>query len=86
MPLRGSQNKNGVGGRLFQGLLKGIEGRVGEHVHLIYNIDFVLAGLRGVAHLVYQVPDIVYRVVAGRIELVPVKRAVGGAAFAVLQR
>jgi len=66
------QDKNSVGGRLFQRLQKGVEGRCAQHVHLIDDIDLVLAGLWRKPHLLYQRPDIVYGIVAGSIQLMDV--------------
>ena len=68
MLLRGGQDKNGVFWRFFQGLQKSIEGRLGEHMDLINNINLVLACLRGNAYLIYQTSDIVHRVVGSRIK------------------
>ena len=37
------QHKDDVGGRLFEGFEKGVKGLFGEHVHFIYNINFIVA-------------------------------------------
>ena len=35
----GRQDKDGVGGRFFQGLQQGVEGRCGEHVDFVDDVD-----------------------------------------------
>ena len=42
---RSSQDKDRIGGGLFQGLEECIKGRRTEHVHLIHNIDLVFTAL-----------------------------------------
>jgi hypothetical protein len=44
-------------------------------VHLIYNVYFVLAGLWCISHLLYQVPDVVYRVVGSSIQFMYIERS-----------
>ena len=56
-------------GGLFQGFQEGIEGRLGKHVNLVDDVDLVFPNLRWDTDLVYQVSDIVYRVVGGCIQL-----------------
>ena len=57
------QNEDGIFRRLLQRLQESIEGRGREHVHLIYDIDLVLAALRWIAHLLHQISDVVYGVI-----------------------
>ena len=48
------QYENRIGGRFFQGFQKSIKGRWTEHVHFIYDINFIFPRLRGETHLVNQ--------------------------------
>src|SRR5690554_5003312 len=77
MFLRSRQNKNRILRRFLQSFQKSIESLDGKHVNLINDIDFVIALLRRIPHLVHQCTDIIYRVVGSRIQLIDVKRAVG---------
>ena len=52
----GGQDKHCVGRRLLQGLQQGIEGRIGEHVHFIDDVDPVLALGRQVLDLFPDIP------------------------------
>ena len=45
-------------------------------MHLVDDVDFVLAGLGGVAHLLHQRADILHRVVGRRVQLMHVERSV----------
>ena len=63
----GSQNKNGIFGRLFQGFQKCIECRSGEHVHLIDDKHPIAPHLRRNAYLLHNGANIVNRVVAGGV-------------------
>ena len=67
---RGRQDEYGMCGRLLQCLEEGVERRLAEHVHLIYDIDAVTAHLRRYLHLVQQGLDVVYAIVGGGIQLV----------------
>ena len=58
--LGGSQDKNSIRGRLLQGLQEGVERARGEHVHLVDDINGILAYLRRDAHLVNQRADVLY--------------------------
>ena len=60
MLLCGSQNKYGMGRRLFKGFKKSIKCSLGEHVYLIYNIDTIAANLRRDPHLFSKGPYIIY--------------------------
>ena len=44
-------------------------------MHFVYDIDFILAGLRRIAHLLYQAADSFYRVVRSCINLIDTQRA-----------
>ena len=55
-----------------------IECRLGQHVHLIDDIHFVLPGLWRDTNLVNQAPDIVYRVIGSRIEFKHIKSKIFG--------
>src|SRR5690606_24525485 len=56
--LRGSQDKNCVRRRLFQGFQKRVESRVREHMHLVDDVHLEFSELGWVANLVNQVADI----------------------------
>ena len=45
-------------------------------MHLVDDVHFVFAGLRGKAHLVYQGSYVFYRVVGGSVEFVYVEREI----------
>jgi hypothetical protein len=68
------QDEDGVRWRLLQCLQECVEGRIGEHVDLVYNIDFELTELRRVAHLIDQAADILHRVVGGGIQFENIER------------
>src|ERR1051325_4658913 len=68
------KNKDGVPGRLFQRFKESIEGRLREHVHLIDDVYFMRAELRGETYLADEVADIFHRVIGSGIEFVDVKR------------
>ena len=68
--LRGRKNEYGVGRRLLQCLEEGVEGRLGQHVHLVDDIDTVPADLRRNLDLVHQCLDVVHTVVGGGIQFV----------------
>ena len=48
----GRQNKNGMRGRLLERFKECIERGLREHVHLVDDVDLVLAHLRGKTHLI----------------------------------
>ena len=73
MAFRGSQDELGIGRRLLQRLQEGIERRLGEHVHLVDDEHLVSPHLRRNAHLVNEVADVLYGVVAGGIQLVDIQ-------------
>ena len=54
---------------LLQGLQKSVEGRLGEHVHLVDDVHFVFARLWRNTHLIYKASDIIHRIIGSRIEL-----------------
>ena len=67
--LRGGQDEDHIGGRLLQGLQQGVEGSCGQHMHLVDDVDLVLALRRGIGHFVYDFPYIVHAVVGGGVDL-----------------
>ena len=64
-----------MGGRLLEGLQKGIEGRGREHVYLVDDEHRVAPDLGNDAHLVDQRADVLHGVVRRGVELVDVQRA-----------
>ncbi len=74
--LRGAENENRVCRRLLKGFEKSIESLLRKHVHLVYDIDAVLAHLRRNLHLFHQQLYVLHAVVGSGIELVD---AVGAA-------
>ena len=71
----GRQNEDDVRGGLFQRFQQRIEGRCGQHVHLVDDIHLILAGAGGVSSLVPQVADIIHTVVGGCVHLHHVQQA-----------
>ena len=74
MLLRCSQNKNSMTGRLFQRFQESIESRSRQHMHLINDIHFILTYLRRDAHLLYQLTDIIHRVIGSCIKFMNIIR------------
>ena len=70
MLLSGSQDEDGVCRRFLQRLQESVEGLVAEHVDLVYDIDAVLAHLRGNLHLLYQVAHCVNAAVGRGVQLI----------------
>ena len=70
------QYKDSVGGRFFECFEKSIESSLRQHVHLVDDVDLVLARLWRVTHLVDQVSDVFDRVVRCRVEFVDVEGGV----------
>src|SRR5258708_22936624 len=68
MFLSSCEDKNSIGGWLFQGFQKGVKCRRTEHVYFVYDIDFIFSGLRRKTHLVNQTSDIIDRIIAGSIQ------------------
>ena len=62
------QNKEGIGGWLFQGFQECIKSCLGEHMYFVYDIDAVIAYLGRYAHFIYELSYVVNRVVGGCIE------------------
>ena len=54
--------------RFFECLQECIESRVGQHVHLIDDVDFVFSKLGRVADLVDQVADVFNRIIGSGIK------------------
>ena len=69
LDLGGRQNEDNVCGGLFQRFQQRIEGRCGQHMHLVDDIHLILAGAGGIGGLVPQVADIVHAVVGGCVHL-----------------
>ena len=69
LDLGGGQDKDDVGGGLFQCFQQGIEGRCGKHVHLVDDVYLISAAGGGVGGLVPQVADVVHAVVGGGVHL-----------------
>ena len=68
MLLGGGEDEDDVCGWFFQCLQKGVEGRGGEHVHLVDDKHLVFAKLWWDAGLLHQRLDVLYGVVAGCVE------------------
>ena len=68
--LGGCKDEDGVVWGLFEGFEEGVECRLGEHVHLIDDVDAVLSHLGRNAHLVRKVADVLHGVVGCGVELV----------------
>ena len=69
LDLGGGQDKDDVGRGLFQRFEQGVEGRGGEHVHLVDDVHLIAADAGGVGGLVPQVADVVHAVVGGGVHL-----------------
>ena len=74
MLLRRSKDEDGIGGRFLKRLKQGVERAGREHVHLIDDIDGVLAYLRRDTNLVDKRTDVLHRVVRSGIEFMNIKR------------
>ena len=75
MLLRRGQDEERMMGRLLQCLQESIESRCRQHVHLINDEYLVLADGRRDAYLINQRTNIIHRVVARRIQLMDIIRA-----------
>jgi hypothetical protein len=84
MDFGGGQDKNRMRGRLFQGFQQGIEGRSGEHMHFIDNIDFIAALVGREIYLIAQVPHIFDAGVGSGVDLDQVQEAPGVYRLAVI--
>ena len=71
------EDEDDVRRRLFQRLEQRVEGRVGQHVDFVDQVDLVLAGARREGHLVAQAADLVDAAVGRRVELDEVQSAPG---------
>ena len=67
--LGGAQNKFHVRRRLFHGLQQRVEGRRGEHVHFVNDVNFVGTARRQNARLGNQVARVIHAAVAGAVNL-----------------
>lgn len=87
MLLGSCQNKNSIGRWFLQRFQKGVESRLGEHVHLVDNENLVFSLLGLKANLLNQRADIFDAVVGSRIQLDDVERCIfvkGIAGWAVI--
>ncbi len=75
MNLGRGEDEDRVTRRLFEGLQQRVEGRLGEHVDLVDDVDLVLALVGRIAYLVSQVANVVDAAIAGRVYLDEVERA-----------
>ena len=75
MFLGGGEDEDRMGGRLFEGLQEGVEGRGREHVHLVDDEHGVASHLRDDAHLFDERADVLHGVVRRGVEFVDVERA-----------
>jgi hypothetical protein len=80
--LRGSQNKDDIGRRLFNGFQQSVEGSRGKHMHLVDDIHLVFPFGRRIPYLVHDLPDIINTVVGGSIDLNDIHRGLRGDALA----
>ena len=62
--------------RLVQGFQKGVEGLVGEHVHLIDEVHLVAAARGSVLHVVGQFPHVIYTGAGGSIDFDQINKTV----------
>ena len=75
--LGGREDEDHVGRRLFQRLEKGVEGRAGEHVDLVDDVDLEPAAGGSVLDVLPERPDVVDTRVGGRVDLQDVHRSAG---------
>ena len=68
MQLRGGQDEHQVGRRLLQNFQQRIEGRGGEHMHLVHDVHALADGRRRVSRLVPEGTDLVHPVVGGGVQ------------------
>ena len=69
MRFGGAQNKFHMRWRLLHGLQQRVEGRRGEHVHFVNDVNFVGTARRQNARLGNQVARVVHATVAGAVNL-----------------
>ena len=74
----GGENEFYVLGRLLQRLQQGVEGVLGEHMHLVDDVDLVARRHRLVADALDQLTDVVHPGAAGRVHFDHVHIAVFG--------
>ena len=67
--LRGGQDEHQMLRRLLQNLQQGVEGRGGEHMHLVDNVHTLFQHRRGIHRLLPKGSNIVHTIVAGGIQL-----------------
>ncbi|MBV6466622.1 MAG: hypothetical protein PGMFKBFP_01942 [Anaerolineales bacterium] len=74
--LGGGEDEDGVRRRFFEGLEERVEGRRGEHVDFVNDVDFEFALCGGEIYFVAQVTDIVHRGVGGGVNFNEVEEAI----------
>jgi hypothetical protein len=62
-------------GRFFEGLEKRIERLPRQHVHLVYNVDFISAGYGGELYILPQFANLVYPPVRGAVNFADIDGA-----------
>lgn len=83
---RCGQDEDGVCRGLFQGFEEGVEGALGQHVHLIYDVHAVLSNLGRHLHLLHKGFDVLYGVIGSGVKLMDAIAATfleGDAGFAL---
>ena len=75
--LRGGQNEHQMLRRLLQDLQQSVEGRGGEHMHLVDDIHPLFQHGRGIHRLLPQRTDLIHAVVAGGVQLRDIQRGAG---------
>ena len=73
--LRRGEDEDYVGRRLLQGLQEGVEGRLGQHVDLVDDVDLRRGLVGAEVDPVVEVSDVVYAAVAGGVDLDEVQRS-----------
>ncbi len=78
MGLGGGEDEGDMPGRFLQNLQERVERLVGEHVHLVDDVDLAAGSSGGVAHPVAQLPHLVDATVGGTVDLHHIQgRAIG---------
>ena len=74
MQLRGGQNEHQMLRRLLQNFKQGVEGRRGEHVHLVDDVHALFQHRGGIHRLLPKGTDVIHAVVAGGVQLSDVQK------------
>ncbi len=80
--LGGGEDEDDVFRGFLHGFEQGVESRGGQHVHLVDDIDLVLAHGGQVGGLIPQVADVIHAVVGGSVDLGNIQHAAVVHAFA----